>query len=109
MSRSVAVIAPFAALSLASCGYLPPDCDSEAINKAAVEVMNGSDDFKNAGVTVKEVRKLVEASYDADKKVRVCKGEMEASNGQVLDLVITLDPDKNDPSKYTPTIEWVAR
>jgi hypothetical protein len=98
-----------AALLLSACTYSPPACDAKDLLDNARAVMDGSDDFKAVKVTVKEIRAMKESSFDQDKNVRVCAGEAELSNGQIMDLKITLDPKPDDASIFIPTVAWTPR
>lgn len=108
-ARLIAIFAVVGALPLGACSYSAPDCDSPSILNSIVEVVNGNAQTKALGVTVKEVRGLKESAADAEKNTRTCSGEMELSNGQILDVVVDLAPDPKDPQYYVPTVKWTPR
>ena len=98
-----------AALSLAGCSYVPPDCDAPELVKSVTDVINGNDEIKGLELSVKEIRGLKETARDETKNTRACAGEMELSNGQVLDLQIDLAQDPKDQTIFIPTIRWTPR
>ena len=61
-----------AALSLAGCSYLPPDCDAPELVKSVTDVVNGNEEVKGLALSVKEIRGLKETARDETKNTRAC-------------------------------------